>query len=61
MVLPYKYIAFCTVELPSCPVAANNCDSRFGTQFEGASTVGKCGAPCSSVRRMVTLGYSFLL
>lgn len=33
---------------PSCPSAANNCASRFGSQFAGSSVVGKCGAPCSS-------------
>lgn len=33
---------------PACATAANNCQSRFGSQFSGNGYVAKCGAPCTS-------------
>jgi hypothetical protein len=43
-------VALAAVERPSCPVAANNCVSRFGSAYQGQGYVSKCGAPCASVR-----------
>jgi len=36
------------VDSPSCPIAPNDCVSRFGTANQGQGFVGECGAPCSS-------------
>jgi hypothetical protein len=38
------------VDSASCPIAPNDCVSRFGTANQGQGFVGECGAPCSSVR-----------
>jgi hypothetical protein len=39
-------------ERQNCPVAPNNCVSRFGNMFQGRGWVSKCGATCTTVRML---------